>query len=220
MSFELAKKLGLNEYESKAYLSLLESGSVSASRLSNVASIPRARIYDVLVSLEKKGFVEKKPVKPVTYSAVLPSHAVKKAESVHRKAVEDSLRQLSSIAFELEKQVSVSKENFESGEVVLLSGWNNIFSRISEKLENAKNEVVFSTVSVDAIKKKKTFFAKQIAELSDKGVKVKFRRSPSRFVLFDNKSVMLFLNPPNHSNEKENALLLENEFVAKVFSKK
>ena len=85
---EVAKKLGLNEYESKAYLCLLERGEASASSVSTLGGIPRARVYDVLASLEKKGFVEKKAIKPVSYFAVRPKNVVKKIEAIQRKDFE------------------------------------------------------------------------------------------------------------------------------------
>ncbi len=219
-SVEVAKKLGLNEYESKAYLSLLSQGSATASTISSLSSIPRARVYDVLTSLEKKGFVEKKPVKPVTYSAVQPSFAVKKIESAHRQGFEDSMKELSTLASMLEKQVSLNEVSADGGEVVLISGWHNIASKISQKLSEAKSEVVFSAMSLDAIKRKKQFFSKELGELERKGVKVRFKRAASRFVLFDNGSVLVFLNPNSHDAQSDQALFLENEFVAKIFWKK
>ena len=219
--FELAKKLGLNEYESKAYMSLLSSGSASASKVSSITSIPRARVYDVLVSLEKKGFVEKMPVKPVTYSAVLPTHAVKKIESTHRQNLDDSLRELTALALSLEKQSTINNsDKKEVGEVILISGWKNIHSKILQKLSGAKDEVVFSTTSKESLAKKKEVFSTDLEKLSKNGVKVKFKQSDARFVLFDKKSILLFLNQPSKEFENENALLLENDFVARFFTKK
>lgn len=219
-SLDVAKKLGLNEYESKAYVSLLSYGTSSASKISSASSIPRARVYDVLVSLEKKGFVEKKLVRPITYSAVLPSVAVKKLESVHRRGFEESINELVSIASSLEKQVSSSPSQDERGEVVLVSGWQNIFSKISQIMAESKNEVLFCTTSPENVKSKKKEFSRIIGELEKKGVKVKFKVGPFRYVLFDDGKVLLFLNQksPGFSNEK--ALLLENQFVASFFAKK
>lgn len=217
---DVAKKLGLNEYESKAYVSLLKLGLASASKLSSDSSIPRARIYDVLASLEKKGFVEKKPVKPVTYSAVLPTGVVKKIESVNRRGFEESIKELLSIAQSLESQVSVNKKDAETGDVVLVSGWDNIFSKIMQKLSESKEKVFFSTTSNESIKRKKQEFARKIAELENRGIDVKFKRSNSRYVLFDDDSVLVFLNPPSSEFKDERAILLENSFVAGFFKGK
>lgn len=217
---EVAKKLGLNEYESKAYLCLLERGMASASSVSTFGAIPRARVYDVLASLEKKGFVEKKAVKPVSYFAVRPKNVVKKIEAIQRKNFEDSISELSGIATALESQVAYNGKPDDYGQVVLLSGWNNIYSKIHEKLGETSKEVVFSTTSRDQIKKKRQAFAKKIEELEKNGITVKFRQSPSRYVLFDDSTVLLFLNPPSQNPENDRAVLLNNQFVTSFFKKK
>ncbi|MBI4045155.1 MAG: TrmB family transcriptional regulator [Candidatus Diapherotrites archaeon] len=226
---EVAKKLGLNEYESKAYLCLLERGVASASSVSSFGGIPRARVYDVLASLEKKGFVEKKAVKPVSYFAVRPKNVVKKIEAIQRKNFEDSIAEIGGIAASLESQVAYSGKQGDHGQVILLSGWNNIYSKIHEKLSETKHEAVFSTTSKDSADKKRQVFAKKIVELEKKGVTVKFRHhqpsrqtggAPSRYILFDDQAVLLFLNPPSQSPENDQAVLLENPFVAGFFRKK
>ena len=51
------KNLGLNSYETKIWLALLTKNVASAGELSDIANVPRSRAYDVLESLEKKGFV-------------------------------------------------------------------------------------------------------------------------------------------------------------------
>lgn len=217
---DVAKKLGLNEYESKAYMCLLERGEASASSVSTLGGIPRARVYDVLASLEKKGFVEKKAVKPVSYFAVRPKNVVKKIEAIQRKNFEDSISELSGIASLLESQVEFTKKPDDYGQVVLLSGWDNIYSKIHEKLNETSKEVVFSTTSKEQIEKKRQVFAKKLDELEKKGVAITFKRSASRFVLFDETTVLLFLNPPSQNPENDKAVLLNNQFVSSIFKKK
>ncbi len=55
-SYNLAN-IGLSDYEIHAYLSLLQCHPVNGSRLSKQSGIPRARIYDILRTLKKRGFV-------------------------------------------------------------------------------------------------------------------------------------------------------------------
>lgn len=54
---EEMKKLGLSEYEVKAYLTLLEDYPVNGYSLSKNSGIPRSRIYEVLDSLKSKQIV-------------------------------------------------------------------------------------------------------------------------------------------------------------------
>ena len=63
------KDFGLNSYESKLWVALLSRGVSTAGELSDISNVPRSRAYDVLESLEKKGFVIVKVGKPIKYLA-------------------------------------------------------------------------------------------------------------------------------------------------------
>jgi len=71
--------MGLNLYESRAYLALLAGKQLSAKRIGQAAMIPQSRTYDVLESLAAKGFALGTPSSPklytpVPFETVLPSH--------------------------------------------------------------------------------------------------------------------------------------------------
>ena len=55
-SYNLAN-IGLSDYAIHTYLSLLHHHPVNGSQLSKQSGIPRARIYDILRTLKKQGFV-------------------------------------------------------------------------------------------------------------------------------------------------------------------
>lgn len=55
---ETLQDAGLSQYQSDAYLSLLNIGTASATDIAEASSIPKSRIYDVLRDLEDEGFVE------------------------------------------------------------------------------------------------------------------------------------------------------------------
>jgi HTH-type transcriptional regulator, sugar sensing transcriptional regulator len=69
--------LGLNRYEAAVYLSLLERGDYAPASLAQRAQVPRQRIYDVLHSLEEKGFCTVKSTRPRLYGSVDPAVALK-----------------------------------------------------------------------------------------------------------------------------------------------
>src|SRR3989338_2099990 len=81
------KDFGLNSYESKLWTALLSRGAATAGELSDIANVPRSRAYDVLESLEKKGFLIMKKEKPIKYLAVEPLHVV---ERVRKRILEDA----------------------------------------------------------------------------------------------------------------------------------
>src|SRR5512138_1517017 len=70
------KDFGLNSYEAKIWTALLSRGVSTAGELSDIANVPRSRSYDILESLEKKGFVIMKLGKPIKYIAVSPTEVV------------------------------------------------------------------------------------------------------------------------------------------------
>ena len=53
----IMKDLGFNEKEIKVYLSLIKNESLTAMEISQEARIDRTTTYDILESLEKKGFI-------------------------------------------------------------------------------------------------------------------------------------------------------------------
>lgn len=76
---EQMKRLGLTEYEVKAYLTLLSEHPINGYALSKNSGIPRSRIYEILDGLKKKQLVfEHKDGKAVSYTPLEPSLLVKK----------------------------------------------------------------------------------------------------------------------------------------------
>lgn len=74
------KDFNLNMYESKIWLALLMKGSATAGNLSEITDVPRSRCYDVLESLEKKGFIVMKVGRPIKYIAVPPVEAIERTK--------------------------------------------------------------------------------------------------------------------------------------------
>ena len=217
----LAKRLGLHEYESKAYLALLGIDTATASDVSKLSLIPRARVYDVLSTLEKKGFIEKKLSKPVAYSALPPIHVAKNIGSYKKSLFEKEVEEIHSIGQLLEQQAAARAPD-NAGfveEVKLLRGQDAIYSKIEKELESASESVVFSATE-QGIARKKAKFRKSLESLSSKGVKVNFRQQELRCCIIDKKTVFLFLNPDTQKREDESALLIKNPFLAQQFLKK
>ena len=71
----------LNVYETKVWLALLGKGIASAGEVADVSGVPRSRTYDVLESLEKRGFAIVKLGKPVKYIGVKPKMILEKLKN-------------------------------------------------------------------------------------------------------------------------------------------
>ena len=81
-TLDALKNIGLNLYERKLYAALIARGTSNVGELSELASVPRSRAYDVLESLAEKGFVIIKHAKPMQYVAVDPVEAIDKSKQI------------------------------------------------------------------------------------------------------------------------------------------
>src|ERR1044072_1863451 len=70
------ESLGLTGYEIKVYLSLLEMGSMTASEISKRSGVPYSKIYEVLNSLEDKGWLESSSSRPQKFFPKSPLTAI------------------------------------------------------------------------------------------------------------------------------------------------
>ena len=77
-SISSLQALGLNAYEAKAYLALLERNTLTATEVANLAGMPRARVYETLQTLLTRGLCVLRPGRFKTYGAANPT-AVKEA---------------------------------------------------------------------------------------------------------------------------------------------
>lgn len=76
----LRKIFDLNLYEAKVWTALLSRGTSTAGELSNISDVPRSRTYDILESLEKKGFIVMKIGKPIKFVALKPNEVVERVK--------------------------------------------------------------------------------------------------------------------------------------------
>jgi len=64
------QELGLNVYEAKVYLAIIERSSMNTAEITQVSGVPRARTYDILDNLVRRGLASLKPGKQKRYSAI------------------------------------------------------------------------------------------------------------------------------------------------------
>jgi len=76
----LRKIFDLNLYEVRVWTALLSRGMSTAGELSNISDVPRSRTYDILESLEKKGFIVMKLGKPIKFVALKPEEVIERVK--------------------------------------------------------------------------------------------------------------------------------------------
>jgi sugar-specific transcriptional regulator TrmB len=132
------KDFDLTEYEVKAYIALVESGPLPASKLSTTAAIPYSKIYEILGNLERKGWVESEQGRPSKYfpkppSTVLDSSRVR-MENMLKSSQADALSEL--------QPLYERKGVQERPDIWIVRGQNNILDRIKETLGRTRRELL------------------------------------------------------------------------------
>ena len=156
---ELVKRIkeyfNLNIYETKVWIALLSKGIASAGEIASISGVPRSRTYDVLESLEKRGFAIVKIGKPVKYIAVKPIEVIEKLKSNTMNDAQERVKNLSTLKEtteyeELEKLHNTGIAPIKTHEITgSMRGRSNIVSRLRELIQNAKKEVFISTSVLD-----------------------------------------------------------------------
>ena len=72
------QKLGFSQYESKAYIALLQQSPVTGYELSKRCGVPRSMIYEVINKLSERGAIYALPSEPVKYSPVPAKELLKR----------------------------------------------------------------------------------------------------------------------------------------------
>jgi len=98
-------QLGLTEYEAKTYTALLNTHLNTATQASQKSGVPRTRIYQVLESLQRKGWVRVYSGVPLLFKAVEP-------KIVFEKVKGDYTELLESVETTLTNEVNNMKEKF------------------------------------------------------------------------------------------------------------
>jgi len=132
------REIGLTEYESQAYLVLVSSGEITAGDISKNTSIPYSKVYSVLDSLERKGWIEVRGGRPRQYYPKAPVEAMN-AERSRLEAKFDEHQQL--IVGELQPAFEQRKIK-EKPEIWIIRGAPNIVSNINEIVVRTKRELM------------------------------------------------------------------------------
>jgi sugar-specific transcriptional regulator TrmB len=246
MSFakpELVKKLksyfDLNIYETKVWLALLSKGVSSAGEIAEISSVPRSRTYDVLESLEKRGFVIQKLGKPVKYIAVKPGTVIEKLKNNTVKDAEDKVKTLSNLKDtteykELEDLHKSGIEPIKNNELsTSIKGRSNLYLQMRALIEGAEKSICLTSSAYellsklkmfkdafDRIKKRKVDVKVMIADGDDEakklskklGVEIKSRPINARFVIADKEELIFTIKPTNVHEDFDYGVWINSPF--------
>ncbi len=175
---KLRRYFALNLYEVKIWAALLSRGVATAGELSDIANVPRSRSYDVLESLERKGFVIMKLGKPIKYIAVPPTEVLERVKKNLKEDSEERIKRLeelksTDVLGELNVLHTQGIDLVEPTELSgSLRGRHNLYSHLELTIRNAQKSVTIMTTPQGLMRKVeglKPVFEK----LKKKGVKIR-----------------------------------------------
>lgn len=156
---DLRRHFDLNLYEVKLWTALLSRGVSTAGELSDIADVPRSRSYDVLESLEKKGFVVMKTGKPIKYIAIPPSEVINRVRKNMQFNAQEKIKRLESVR---NSELLTELETLHANGISLvdptdmsgcLKGRHNLYNHLDFLIKNAKKSVNIMTTDKGFLRK-------------------------------------------------------------------
>lgn len=237
---ETLKKFGLNEYEARAYSTLVFIGPCKAGEISKNAQIPQSKVYDTLDGLLEKNLIEIFNGRPKEFKAVPPEIALRNL--IEEKEGElNSLKATAKTISEFLKPVA-KKDIIEGIWVQKGEKFFEVMNRLAEMLERAekyvyditrdfsysarfreaikdciRRKVKIRVIGIGAINEKKYYRAKWYA-VHKIPVRIFETKVHPRILVVDGKEVALRLD---HSPLKErftfHSIWSEDPSLVKVF---
>ena len=143
----LLRDMGMKEYETKAWLALLNRGACTADTISKAASIPVTRVYETLENLEKRGLVVVQRTRPKRYRLVSVdslSNLIDEKKTNMENEINKSIQVLKKIKDYVPTLPTIEMVE-EKDTVWVVNGRENILRKISEGIINAGYEVLIFT---------------------------------------------------------------------------
>ncbi len=130
-------KLGLTDYEMRAYLALLERGGMTANQVSEVADVPYSKIYEVLESLEQKGWIGSEGGRPAKFYP----RSLSTALEISRMKIEKDFKRVERVLFSELTPLCKGLGAREKQDIWILRGELNILSKLKSLLSNCDMEL-------------------------------------------------------------------------------
>lgn len=217
----LRKIFDLNLYEVKVWTALLSRGVSTAGELSDISGVPRSRTYDILESLEKKGFIVMKLGKPIKFVALKPIEVVERVKRNVSKKAQDMSKRLdelkgSDVLSELSTLFTAGVKYIDPTDLSgAIRGRHNIYNHLDMMIRGASKTLIIATTA-DGLNRKFDSLKTALEKAKRKGVSIKIAapintknykiakdlskvaeirsgKTAARFALLDNKEAMFMI---------------------------
>ncbi|WP_336036355.1 TrmB family transcriptional regulator [Halobacterium yunchengense] len=165
---EQLEALGLSTYAARTFVALVGLGDGTAQDVSEVADVPRTRVYDAADELREHGLVDVRQSNPKRFWAV-------SAETAGRHFEAEYAHRVSTLTAALDALEPTNRTSEQRG-VWTVTGRDAVTERVAEFVSTAGDEVVFTTVDsllTDGV-------VESLRRASDRGATIRFAEmSPS-----------------------------------------
>ncbi len=174
----LRKIFDLNLYEVKVWTALLSRGTSTAGELSNISDVPRSRTYDILESLEKKGFIVMKLGKPIKFVALKPEEVVERVKKNLVKEAQEKSKRLEKLKGDdvLQELSSLFTQGVKFVEPTDLSGSlkgrQNLYNHLDMMVREAEQTITIITTR-EGLNRKLEALMPSFEKCKKRGVKIR-----------------------------------------------
>lgn len=174
----LRKIFDLNLYEVKVWTALLSRGTSTAGELSSISDVPRSRTYDILESLEKKGFIVMKLGKPIQFVALKPEEVIERVKknliviANEKSATLEKLKGnevLDELSLLFKDGIKYVEPSDLSG---ALKGRQNIYNHLDMLVREAESSITLVTTA-DGLNRKLEILLPSLEKAKKRGVKIR-----------------------------------------------
>jgi len=214
------RNLGLNQYEARAFHALTAFGLSTAGELSELADLPRPRVYDVLRGLQDKGFVVLKPGRPVKYASMPLPEAIKTLKKQRENSLTTELKRIEEIGRVLSQKIkqAPADKNVLEDMVWTVKGRQAIYSKMASMFSQARDSIVITSTPEGVARKLKSS-SPELEKAKSRGVEIHVvspttapevskiatvhsKALPTRFVLADDQALIFLTNDAVHQDEE------------------
>jgi HTH-type transcriptional regulator, sugar sensing transcriptional regulator len=174
----LRKIFDLNLYEVRVWTALLSRGVSTAGELSNISDVPRSRTYDILETLEKKGFIVMKLGKPIKFVALKPEEVVERVKKNLQRDAVDKSKRLDKLKGEeiLGELSSLFTQGVKFVEPADLSGSvkgrQNVYNHLDMMIRESENTITIVTTA-PGLNRKLEALMPSLEKAKKRGVKIR-----------------------------------------------
>lgn len=174
----LRKIFDLNLYEVKVWTALLSRRQSTAGELSSISDVPRSRTYDILESLEKKGFIVMKLGKPIKFVALKPEEVIERVKKNLVVEAKEKSKRLETLKDDdvLSELNGLFDEGVKFVEPTDLSGAlrgrQNLYNHLDMLVREAENTITLVTTA-DGLNRKLEVLLPSLEKAKKRGVKIR-----------------------------------------------